>query len=291
MGHFQAAAPRTQLQQRCRQPRAARYSEALLIAYACVYAVGAAAALDCRASPQLCAELSITATAVDLRGGSAGSNLPPLLVSLISIAPPIGFLGLQMSGFPTIQRILADGTTGALSPLPFVSLLANCTVWSLYGLLKSDLTVLLPNGIGLCTGAYYTYVFNKHTARPIGTVLGGAATIIAVAVVAATVLPAEKAAGAMGWGGSCLAVCLMASPLATMQTVLRERSTRALPFATSAATFANATLWTAYGLLVSRDPFVYVPNVLGMAAGAVQLALFARFGIYRGPPKGEDTRV
>lgn len=41
----------------------------------------------------------------------------------------------------------------------------------------------------------------------------------------------------------------------------------------------------------SGDPFVMVPNVLGMAAGAVQLALFAKFGIYRGPPKAEDTRV
>lgn len=34
-----------------------------------------------------------------------------------------------------------------------------------------------------------------------------------------------------------------------------------------------------------------VPNVLGMAAGAVQLGLFAKFGVFRGPPKGEDTRV
>ena len=39
------------------------------------------------------------------------------------------------------------------------------------------------------------------------------------------------------------------------------------------------------------DPFVMVPNVLGMAAGAVQLALFAKFGVYHGPPKAEDTRV
>lgn len=41
----------------------------------------------------------------------------------------------------------------------------------------------------------------------------------------------------------------------------------------------------------SGDPFVLVPNVLGMAAGSVQLALFARFGVYRGPPKAEDTIV
>ena len=106
--------------------------------------------------------------------------------------------------------------------------------------------------------------------------------------------PPAQAAHLLGWGGSTLAVCLMASPLATVQTVLAERSTRAMPFAQSASTCANASAWLAYGIVVAKDRFVIVPNALGCAASVLQLALFARFGIYRGTEskeKAEDSRA
>lgn len=45
----------------------------------------------------------------------------------------------------TMYSIKASRSTGDLSPLPYISLFANCVVWSLYGLLNADMTVLLPN--------------------------------------------------------------------------------------------------------------------------------------------------
>ena len=56
-------------------------------------------------------------------------------------------------------------------------------------------------------------------------------------------------------------------------------STRNLPFPMAVATVVNCVLWLMYGSLVTHDPFVWAPNVLGLTSGLVQLALFARYGI------------
>lgn len=48
----------------------------------------------------------------------------------------------------TVKEIQANKSVGALSPLQFVSLATNCFVWVTYGLLKMDMTILLPNASG-----------------------------------------------------------------------------------------------------------------------------------------------
>jgi hypothetical protein len=40
-------------------------------------------------------------------------------------------------------------------------------------------------------------------------------------------------------------------------------------------------MWSSYGGLVAFDPYIYGPNVLGLAATVVQLSLFAKYGIHK----------
>jgi len=61
-----------------------------------------------------------------------------------------------------MKEIIANKSTGKLNPLPFVSLAGNCVIWSLYGYLQSDMTVLLPNATGLAFGCLYTAIFAKY---------------------------------------------------------------------------------------------------------------------------------
>ena len=56
--------------------------------------------------------------------------------------------------------------------------------------------------------------------------------------------------------GNLIALSFFASPLSVMQTVLKERSTAAMPFAVSIASFANCLAWATYGLFVIHDPMV-----------------------------------
>jgi hypothetical protein len=73
----------------------------------------------------------------------------------------------------------------------------------------------------------------------------------------------------------------MASPLATIKTVIRDKSTESMPFVMTIAALANAVAWTAYGKLVAEDPFMWAPNALGLVAACAQLAFFAKYGIYQ----------
>lgn len=71
------------------------------------------------------------------------------------------------------------------------------------------------------------------------------------------------------------AVVLMASPLAVVGTVIKNKSTAALPFPVSLAMTMNGAAWGSYGWFVTNDLYVWLPNVLGCGAGILQLSLFA----------------
>ena len=105
------------------------------------------------------------------------------LAKFLAVAPPTCFFFLQTSPYvcahmqhqarpqphcrhslKTMKDIIKNESTGNLNPLPFVSLAANCVVWTLYGVLQSDMTVLLPNATGMCFGLAYTAVFAKYNA-------------------------------------------------------------------------------------------------------------------------------
>ena len=60
----------------------------------------------------------------------------------------------------------------------------------------------------------------------------------------------------LGTIGCALAVLLMGSPLATLSTVIREKSTASMPFGTSLMTWGNAISWSLYGLMIANDPMV-----------------------------------
>ena len=83
----------------------------------------------------------------------------------------------------------------------------------------------------------------------------------------------------LGLLGCLISVALMASPLAAMGTVLKERSTSAMPFVVSVLTTLNVLTWLAYGLLVADDVMIYGPNVAGIVVCGIQMALYVRFGI------------
>jgi solute carrier family 50 protein (sugar transporter) len=145
--------------------------------------------------------------------------------------------------------IVAEGSVGKLSLLPFASLLTNCIIWFCYGLLKDDFTVMIPNGLGIFSGlfCFASYVrFSK----------GVDATSIAVSLALILLALSLYSAGdynTLGSIGCILAMILMGSPLSTLSTVIRDKSTKSMPFGTSFATWCNAFSWSLYGLVVAKD--------------------------------------
>ena len=75
---------------------------------------------------------------------------------------------------------------------------------------------------------------------------------------------------------------MFASPLSTLATVWRTRSTASLVPAVTVASAACSVLWALYGLL-EGDAYVWGPNVAGVLCSAAQGLLFLLFGCPKAP--------
>mmetsp|Transcript_30359 Transcript_30359/g.30858 ORF Transcript_30359/g.30858 Transcript_30359/m.30858 type:complete len:207 (-) Transcript_30359:47-667(-) len=195
--------------------------------------------------------------------------------TVLRVAGPIFFISMQASSINTAASIFEGKTVGNLSALPFLSLLINCIVWSIYGFLKSDFTVLIPNGSGLLAGAGCTYVYHQYcTSSPRRLYTAGM-----VVVLASLYFACSNDAPSVGYIGCGLSVLVMGSPLATLRNVISERSTISMPFSLSLSAWMNALSWLMYGLIVANDPIIYLPNLLGFLLTSLQMSLFIVYGL------------
>ncbi len=129
----------------------------------------------------------------------------------------------------------------------------------------------------------FSYTFTRYDSKQYDLTVykvGAAAAIAGTTGVVAMMAPAAAQA-VLGWAGVAVVVAMFSGPLQVIAGVVKSKSTRNLPFPMAVATVANCTLWGAYGALVIHDPFIWAPNVLGLASGLAQLGLFAKYGIHR----------
>jgi solute carrier family 50 (sugar transporter) len=206
-----------------------------------------------------------------------------IFVTGLQFAGPIFFLSLQFSSVLTAMEISKVKSCGLLSPLPFISLFTNSFVWSLYGFLKMDGTVFIPNTCGVLASLYCILAFHKHTENKPNKLYIVSLVISTIALF----LTATGHTSLIGVLGCSLSVLLSGSPLAVMKTVIQERSTTALPFTTSFVIWLNSISWLLYGSLVAHDILIYGPNIIGFILASVQMSLFAIYGIKPAERKSE----
>eukprot|EP01036_Dinobryon_divergens_P056829 gene56829-75886_t len=146
-------------------------------------------------------------------------DLTEPVVSALRVAGPAFFLGMQGSSIRTALSIMSEKSVGQLSPIPFVSLLTNCVIWTYYGTLRSDMSVLLPNAVGIASGLGCVAAFHMNTKNVPNSTYIISSLIIAFATVC-SYLGNYKLLGSLG---CVLAVSLMASPLAGVTVHLGQR--------------------------------------------------------------------
>ena len=110
----------------------------------------------------------------------AGYAISPTGVLVLSNLPLAAFAFVQASGIAPIRQILKDKDTGDFSPFPFVSLYTNCAIWSLYGVLQSDQTILIANIAGTVMGLIYTGIFAANTKTSMMKYFAGSSGILGI---------------------------------------------------------------------------------------------------------------
>lgn len=193
---------------------------------------------------------------------------------------PLFFMAMQVSALATAARIYQSRAVGSLSVFPFLSMWTNSFLWSLYGYLVGDYTVLVPNFTGALTGLVTSVVFHVHADEEQYErenkryyVLAGSISLFGL------VSAAYGNSSIIGTAGVVMCVVLMGSPLIVLRTVLLEKSCAAMPFWTSLTIWLNTLAWSLYGIFDAKDFNIYFPNLCGLFLGSVQMSMYLWFGL------------
>lgn len=141
---------------------------------------------------------------------------------VLRVAGPLFFLGMQCSSLYTAYEIHHGKSTNKYSPFPFISLITNCAVWTTYGSLKKDYTVLCPNISGLIVGVVCATIFHNYSAKGVD-ILHRYYLVSGCIIVFALACGYFHQAVVLGYTGDIMAVILMGSPLAALSSVIKER--------------------------------------------------------------------
>ncbi|KAG7363308.1 sugar efflux transporter [Nitzschia inconspicua] len=221
-------------------------------------------------------------------------------VSACSNSAPAASMVLLLAPMLTIKQVVSSKSVGNLPLLPYSSMVANCFLWTAYGILLQQSKLWATNGIGLILGLIYFLQFIKFSPPKAPTLPGSIrqhAQAVSVIVFgtfgwcAKCYLTSQKvsswpAQAAKLVGNAAVVLCLVmfASPLSALKTVLKTKSAKSIPLPFTLATVLNCFLWAVAGLKDFHDFNVYFPNLVGLGLGLTQVGLKLVYG--DGPKSG-----
>lgn len=121
-----------------------------------------------------------------------------------------------------------------------------------YGFLIGDGVVYLPNFIGAAIGMYCIFAYEAMSMTSNRIIYGAVACVSLIA----SYFAYQEDTGSLGYLGIGLAAVVTLAPMASLGTVMKERSTAAIPFGPTIMSLFNALSWTLYGFLIAKDIMV-----------------------------------
>ena len=163
-------------------------------------------------------------------------------------------------------------------------------VWFSYGRLVQDSTIQTVNGTGLILQTAYCFCFYSFTTAKVQTGKKMFLTFLLLVLVQTYIVnesDPETAIFRIGLFGASVSVSYCLAPLASIQHVLRSRSTESLPFTLILGSVIMTGIWSLYGSIIN-DSFVKIPNMMGFTVAMLQLSLFC---CYPARSEYKDTSV
>ncbi|RRT42895.1 hypothetical protein B296_00022107 [Ensete ventricosum] len=196
---------------------------------------------------------------------------------------------------PTFVKIWKKGSVQEFSPIPYVATLLNCMMWVVYGLPMvhpHSMLVITINGSGLVIELSYVLLFIVYSSggkrlKVLVMLLAQTAFVGVVALLVLTLAHTHERRS-MIVGVLCVffGTMMYAAPLSVMvsppamlglnKMVIRSKSVEYMPLSLSLASFFNGVCWTAYAL-IRFDPYITIPNGLGVMFAVAQLVLYAMY--------------
>ncbi|KAF6021983.1 hypothetical protein EB796_019710 [Bugula neritina] len=85
------------------------------------------------------------------------------LLDYVSSVAAFSSILYYATGWPLVWRVTKRRDTGIISTFPYVALLTNCTVWTLYGKLADNFVLKLVNFVG---ASHQIVIFSFYIITP-----------------------------------------------------------------------------------------------------------------------------
>lgn len=195
------------------------------------------------------------------------------LVYYVSIIAQVLTYASFLSGAKVCQLIYQQRSSAKLSPMPFLAGL-NCTcLWLRYGFIADEWEIIAVNVVGTTLNLIYFGFFVAYApqrSRPLKQLL------ILVLFLLSFFWAIQRSDDKLFLGGSMASLASLvacASPLATIQDVIKTKCVASLPFPIIASTFVVCLSWLTFGYL-KGDNFIIFSNLVAVAISGAQLTLF-----------------
>lgn len=178
-----------------------------------------------------------------------------------------------LSGAKVCHQIYKQRSCANLSPAPFLAGLNCMLLWLRYGFVADEWEIIAVNSVGLVCQLVYLAFFVLYTRQKARLIKQLLLLLLFVGLLLWSVdhsLEPKFLAGSYASLSSSLAC---ASPLATIQDVLRTKCVASLPFPIIASSFVVSLSWLLFGLL-KVDSFIIFSNVVAVTITGAQLVLF-----------------
>ncbi|KAJ2736751.1 hypothetical protein IW152_000505 [Coemansia sp. BCRC 34962] len=152
-------------------------------------------------------------------------------------------------------------------------------LWSKYGLIIKDQTVVFVNILGTLISIYVLLCFWWYSINARHVETRSLLTLVCALLMIAYVDHSSDPWAEDAFGMACCLVTLLflGSPLSQIGNVIRLRDASVLLPSVALLALFNNLLWSLYGHL-HNDAFMLFPNAIGSALCAVQLGLIAYYG-------------
>jgi len=206
----------------------------------------------------------------------------------LSGAAVVSTVALQLSPLRSTLEIRREKNVKRYDGYPYFAVLAGASQWCLYGAFAAMtlknvnfLTMVAANGPGVVMGLFYISIYfgfvPKDDSRSVALkwYLAVGCMVFFSELIACHVLHGA-AVFWLGLLGSVGSAQIALSPFRTLPEVLNTRSTRSWPLELCFWNFIQSMATGCFGL-ANSDPWVWVPNAIGVIAAVTQFSIIAAF--------------
>ncbi|CAN1242239.1 Bidirectional sugar transporter SWEET10 [Linum perenne] len=201
-----------------------------------------------------------------------------------------GLLGNAISCFvclapmPTFYQIWKKKTSEGYQSIPYVIGLFSAMLWLFYAMFAKDAMLLITiNVFTFIMQTFYITIYllySNKSDRMTTIKLLSFFNVIGFGVICTVSLAfthGELRVKLLGWICMVFSLCVFVAPLGIVRKVIKTKSVEFMPISLSFFLTLSAVMWFMYGFL-KKDPYVAVPNILGLTFGILQMVLYL---IYR----------